>query len=254
MEPVVGIFTTRVAAARAARSLRNAGFSEDQVQLLLPEGGPLQVEEVPAEETEAGGVAPALGAVVGGAAAGALGLGLGTAAASVLVPGAGAVTAIGLLAAGLFGAGGAVGGAAAAEKLEEKSIGGLPRDEIYLYEDALSLGHTIVFALPENTSQKHAARAIFDAEGAESVDAARERWWIGLREAEKAHYEETASGFDEVEESYRRGFVAGLHPDAETTSAQSSADVSDPEAYRRGYARGRDRRAAAALEIPAARA
>ncbi len=252
MEPVVGIFTTRNAAARAARSLRNAGFAEEQTQLLLPEASGREIAEVPTEETEAGGVAPALGAVVGGAAGGALGLGLGAAVASVLVPGAGMVTAVGLLAAGLFGAGGAVGGAVAAEKLEEESMRGLPRDEIYLYEDALSLGHTVVFALPENTSQSHAARAIFEAEGAESVDAARERWWIGLREAEKAHYEETTPGFEEVEESYRRGFVAGLHPDAAESSAQSGADVPDPEAYRRGYARGRERRAAA-TEVPAGR-
>jgi hypothetical protein len=252
MEPVVGIFTTRNAAGRAARSLRNAGFSEDQVQLLLPEASDREIAEIPTEETEAGGVAPALGAIVGGAAGGALGLGLGAAVASVLVPGAGMVTAVGLLAAGLFGAGGAVGGATAAEKLEEKSIRGLPRDEIYLYEDALSLGHTVVFALPDNASQSHAARAIFDAEGAESVNAARERWWIGLREAEKAHYEETKPGFDEVEESYRRGFVAGLHPDAEESAAQSGADVPDPESYRRGHARGREHRAAA-TEVPAGR-
>ncbi|HEY7111979.1 MAG TPA: hypothetical protein VIA45_03510 [Thermoanaerobaculia bacterium] len=252
MEPVVGIFTTRNAAANAARSLRASGFPEDRVQLLLPEGGPLQVERVPTEESEEPGVAPALAAVVGGAAGGALGLGLGTFVASVLVPGAGAVTAIGLAAAGLFGAGGAAGGAVVGEKLEDKSLHGLPRDEIYLYEDALSLGHTIVFAMPKDEKQEEAARRLLESSGAESVDAARERWWIGLREAEKAHYEETTSGFENVEESYRRGFVAGVHPDADEASAQSAADVPDPGAYRRGYARGRARRSAMA-ETPAGR-
>ena len=48
-----------------------------------------------------------------------------------------------------------------------------------------------------------------NAAGAEDLDTLRENWWQDLREGERAHY---GTEFDRNEESYRRGYLAALHP------------------------------------------
>lgn len=251
MEPVVGIFVSRSGATGAALALRSHGFPSDRVQLLLSPG--VHAEEViPTDEAEQPGVGQAVGGVVGGAMGASAGLGLGAAVASLLVPGVGAVTAVGLAAAALFGAGGAVGGAALGGALEEKTRTGLPKDETYLYQDALAHGRSIVFVLPESDDDTQAARQILDSSGAETLDAAREAWWVGIRDAEKAHYDAAGTDFEGAEAAYRRGFVAALHPEhrGATYAARKAAlrdqhgEAADSDAFRRGYERGLLHRAA----------
>ncbi len=245
MEPVVGIFTSRKDAANAALNLRSRGFAPEHVQLLLPSTSHAE-DAIPTEDAEQAGVGQAVGGVVGGAMGASAGLGLGAAAASLLVPGVGAVTAIGLAAAALLGAGGAVGGAALGGALEEKSREGLPRDEAYLYEDALSHGRTVVFAIPETEDEADLARKTLEEAGAESLDAARNAWWIGLRNTEKAHYESAGGDWTAAEKAYRHGFVAALHPENRglTHDLRKLAlrprhdDLADSEEFRRGYERG----------------
>lgn len=247
MEPVVGIFTSRSAAAEAAGQLRQQGWLPENVQLLFPESSDAKVARVPIEDAEQPGVGKALGGVVGGAAGAAAGLGLGAAVASLFIPGVGAVSAVGLAAAALFGAGGAVGGAAAAGALEEEAQAGLPRDELYLYEDALAHDRSIVFALARSGQEADAARRTFEAAGAESLDAARDAWWIGLKDAEKAHYESSGAAWAPAEFAYRQGFAAALHPDlrgrtwdeARNLLRERKGDVADKGAFRAGYKRGR---------------
>jgi hypothetical protein len=245
MEPVVGIFVSRSEVTGAALVLRSQGFPQDRVQLLLCPG--VHPEEiVPTEEAEQPGIGQAVGGVVGGAMGASAGLGLGAAVASLFVPGVGAVTAVGLAAAAMFGAGGAVGGAALGGALEEKTRWGLPKDEAYLYENALSHGRSIVLVLPESEDEAKAARQILDAAGAESVDAAREAWWIGIRDAEKAHYEAAGGNFGSAEAAYRRGFVAALHPEhrgtpyaaRKTALSEQHGEAAGSEAFRRGYEQG----------------
>ena len=55
--------------------------------------------------------------------------------------------------------------------------------------------------------------------GAESIDAARESWWLSLRDAEEAHYQTTGGNFQTDEANYRRGFEAALNKQAETAHA-----------------------------------
>jgi hypothetical protein len=172
-------------------------------------------------------------------------MGLGAAAASLLIPGVGPVVATGVLAWALFGAGGAVGGAIAGGALEEKLSRGLPKDELYLYEDALRRGHSVVFALVEE-KEADAARRALAAEGAESVDVARESWWVGIRDAEKADYERDGADFSSAEPAYRQGFEAAMRPRFRGRSFdEASKDLRDlyPEYYglkefERGYERG----------------
>jgi len=245
MEPVIGIFVSRQSAADAARQLRSAGFASERVQMLLP-STPHAEDVIPTDDAEQAGVGQAVGGVVGGAMGASAGLGLGATAASLLLPGVGAVTAIGLAAAALFGAGGAVGGAALGGALEEKTREGLPRDEAYLYEDALAHGRTVVFALPASDEELTEAKTILERSGAETLDAARETWWIGLRDAERAHYEEAGGDFGAAETAYRQGFVSALHPEnrgmahdaRKPALRERHGDLADSEDFRRGYARG----------------
>ena len=247
MEPVVGIFVSRQDAAEASLRLRSGGFAPERVQLLLP-STPHAEDVMPTEDAEQSGTGQAVGGVVGGTIGATAGLGLGAAVASALVPGVGAVTAIGLAAAALLGVGGAVGGAALGGELEEKSREGLPRDEAYLYEDALRHGRSIVLAIPESEEEERAAEEVLKAAGAESLDAARETWWVGLRDSERAHYEAAGREFGPAEAAYRHGFVTALHPDNRGRSHEERlkalrerhGDVAASEDFRRGYARGLD--------------
>jgi hypothetical protein len=174
-------------------------------------------------------------------------MGLGALAASLLVPGFGALAAAELLGAALLGAGGVAGGAAAGEALDEKLSRGLPKDELYLYEHAIRDGHSVVFALVEDEDAAERVRSTLASQGAESLDAARESWWVGIREAERADYERDGGDFAAAEPAYRRGFEAAMRPRLRGRSFdQASADLRDlyPEYYglddfRRGFERGR---------------
>ena len=127
-------------AESAARSLEEAGFGEDHISLLTPGVSQSELDDVPTTETEQPGMGRAVGGVVGAALGIAGGLELGTALASLMVPGVGPIVASGIAAATIFGAGGAIGGAAAGEALENETTHGLPEDEIYVYKDALRQG------------------------------------------------------------------------------------------------------------------
>jgi hypothetical protein len=174
------------------------------------------------------------------------GAGIGALAASLLVPGFGAVAAAELLGAALLGAGGVAGGVAAGGALEEMQSRGLPKDELYLYEDALRSGHSVVFALADDEESADRARAALAAEGAESLDAARESWWVGIRETERADYERAGDKFGPAEPAYRAGFEAAMRPRLRGRSYEEAAeDLRDlyPEYYglddfQRGYWRG----------------
>jgi hypothetical protein len=245
METVVGIFSSREPAERAFRALRASGLSSDRLTLLTPGSSEKQVHAVPTTETEQPGMGKAVGGVVGGVFGATTGLGLAEAAASLLIPGIGPVAAIGLAAAALLGAGGAVAGAAAGEALEDRLFRGLPKDELYLYEDALRHGHSVLVAFAEDEKQRDAVRGTLEAEGAETLDAARERWWVGLRGAEEAEYEGDGE-FRSVERSYRAGFEAALRPgrrgrswdDIAADLGREHGVAAREPAFRRGYDRG----------------
>lgn len=241
MEPEVGIFDSRERALAAARALRERGLPNDRIELLLPGHQSEAESAVPTDESEAPGVGRALGGVTGGAMGASVGLGVGAAVASLILPGVGAVTAIGLAAAALFGAGGAAAGVAVGGALESMSYRGLPKDELYLYEDALAHGRAVLFATPDSEEQTRMARNVILGAGAESLDAARDSFWVGIRDAEKAHYESSPSRepFDRVEGAYRRGYLAGLTgkpaPEGELRT------TAEKDAYRTGLERARSR-------------
>jgi hypothetical protein len=248
LRAVVGTFESRTEALRAREGLRRAGIGEGRLNLLSPASSDAEVHAtVRTEETEQPGMGKAVGGVVGGVVGAAGGMGLGAAAASLLLPGIGAVSAVGLAAAALFGAGGAVGGAAAGGALESRMSHGLPKDELYLYEDALRHGRSVLFVLTEDEAEAERARSVLAGEGAETLDAAREEWWIGIRDAERVHYEKEGGDFGADEPAYRGGLEAALHPQVRGRTydeAQEFLRARHPElhahaAFRRGFERGR---------------
>lgn len=247
MSTVAGIFNSAAEAERAVENLRAAGFGDERVSLLTPGTSDKQLDDVETTETEQPGMGTAIGGAVGGALGIAGGLHLGAAAASLLIPGVGPVLAAGLVGAALLGAGGAATGAFAGGALEDSMAKGLPHDELFVYEDALRRGRSVVLAVADDETHGDTARGVLAGAGAESVDAARESWWVGLRDAEEAEYSVEGGDFGADEPAYRRGFEAALHPrgrgrsydeDAERLRECFGADCDEP-AFRQGYARGR---------------
>jgi hypothetical protein len=253
MEAVTGVFQTRETAERALSDVRKVGIPDDKITLLTPGTADHiqnEIQAVPTDNAEQPGMANAMGALLGG--------GIGFTSGSVLmalIPGLGPVTALGLLGAGIVGAAGATIGGTAAGNIESASYQGLPEDEIFVYEDALRRGRSVVVALAENSGQASVIRDMLSRDGAEAVDAAREQWWTGLRSAERSHYADSGRDFGQDEKFYRMGFESALHArtrcmEFDQVSAEMDAALEDvqreypgqnvEEAFTRGYRRGRD--------------
>src|SRR5258705_673003 len=143
MPPVIGVFDSRSAAAQGVERLLRAGITRDNINILTPASSDQRIAEVPVSTSEQPGMGAAFGTLVGGALGSAGGVGAGAALASLLVPGVGPIMVGGLFGAGLLGLGGAAGGAAAGEAMGESGLG-IPRDEVYRYEDALPKRRAIV--------------------------------------------------------------------------------------------------------------
>lgn len=249
MITVAGIFNSYVDASRAAGNLRKAGIAEDRINLLAPGTELSELEkEVPTTETEQPGMGKAIGGAVGGALGVAGGLHMGAAAASLFVPGVGPILAAGIAGAALLGLGGAATGAMAGDKIEDSFGEGMPQGELYVYEDALRRGRSVVVAFTEDDTEKDAAREVLSQAGAESLDAARDEWWVGLRDAEQEEYSKEGGDFGADEAMFRQGFEASLHPRSRGRSYDETreellkhhGEACTAEAFRRGYARGCD--------------
>ena len=247
MESIIGIFNSLADARRAAAILQSLGIPEKQTAVLAPHTRESEIEaQIRTTDTEQPGMGTALGGTVGAALGVAGGLQAGAAAASILIPGVGPVLAFGLIGALILGAGGAAAGAVAGDALEKGIADGIPRDELYVYEDALRRGRSLVMAFTDEEQVADSARVALKRAGAESVDAAREEWWIGLRDAEREHYTTQGGDFKTDEAKYRLGFEAALHPDCRGQNCDDmmnrlnkkyGAD-SDSQPFREGYDRG----------------
>jgi hypothetical protein len=250
MQAVTGIFSSQAQAERAVATLKSQGIPPDKITLLTP-GANQQADpaSVPTDAAEQPGIGKAIGAVVGAAT------GLSGAMLVAVVPGVGPVTALGLLGAAVLTAAGAGVGAVAGESLDNSLSQGVPEDELFVYEDALRKGHSVVVALAEDAASASQTRKIFGDSGSEAVDAARDQWWIGLRSAEQEHYSESGRHFNDDEKFYRLGFEAALHArtrcmEFDQVSAEMANRVEDlehqyPDAhievpFTRGYQRGRE--------------
>jgi len=204
----------------------------------------------------------ALGGVAGAEVGIAGGMELAAAAtATAVIPGVGPVIALGMLGGALLGFLGAkVGGA-----VDRAASEGLPEDELFVYEDALRRGRSVLIAYADDESTAASARKLLEQAGAEAVDAAREMWWIGLRSAEQEHYSRRGGKFDRDEKFYRLGFEAALHAkyrckEYDQIFSEMQADLEEvqrrypgtdvEEPFRRGFERGRNYSQELCTKIP----
>ena len=253
MEAVTGVFQTRLDAERALDKAYKAGIPADRITLLTPgtvDQVNKEMQEVPTDTAEQPGMGKAMGALMGG------GVGLtGGSLLLALVPGLGPVTALGLLGSAILGAAGATVGATVGDKFENSLSHGLPEDEIFVYEDALRKGRSVVVGLADDDRSAKMLQDLMKQEGAESVDAAREQWWIGLRSAEESRYPGSGRSFSEDEQFFRMGFESALHAryrckEFDQVSAEMEAALEDvklrfpgkdvEKPFADGYRRGRE--------------
>lgn len=247
MEIVTGVFESRTDAERAVDQLRSLGIPQEQIGLITPESQPENVEKsVPITDTEEPGMGRAMGAAVGGAMGAAGGATVGLAVATLAIPGIGPLVAFGMLGAALLGTVGAAAGAAVGDSVEEQLGEGVPHEDVFLYEDALRHGRSVVIA-HVNEDQEDRAWEVVKNSGAEDIDELREVWWEELRDGEIANYTKDGQ-FQYNEENYRRGFQAALHPrrrgrayteiegDLRTAYGEAELDSGFREGYERGLA------------------
>jgi GNAT superfamily N-acetyltransferase len=201
MDTIVGVFQTKEAAQQAAADLTRAGIPLDEVNLLLPGASEKQVHSIPTSDTEQPGVGGAIAGAVGGALGIAGGFELGIAV-SALIPGVGPVLAAGIAGAALLGIGGAAGGAAIGSAADVRATDRVPPDEIFLDEDARRQGRARALVLAQSGGQAAAARQVMAQSNAESLDSARESWWVGLRDAEAETNPATARNSEQHHHTY----------------------------------------------------
>lgn len=248
MEAITGVFRSSSDAERAVSQFRTIGVPDDRLTYLTPSTA--GHASIPAESTEQPGIGKTIGALAGGG----VGLAGGPLLMAALIPGVGPISAMGLLGGAFIALAGATAGAAVGDKAENLMSHGLPEDEIFVYEDALRKGRSVVIAMAKDDDEAARFRELLETEGAESVDAAREEWWVGLRSAEQEHYSAPGRNLSTDEKFYRKGFESALHArtrckeydqvmnemTAQMEGVERQNGAQAAEAFQRGYERGRD--------------
>ena len=222
MQAVTGVFKSPDQAESAVNELKSLGISDKMIGIVRPGSTPERLEAgVPVSDTEEPGMGRAMGAAVGGAMGAAGGATAGLAVASLVIPGIGPLLAFGMVGAALLGTVGAAAGSAVGDTVEEELGEGIPHEDVYLYEDSLRRGHTVLIAYADEGDQADEAADVMEKAGSEDLDELRENWWEERRSDERTRY---PGNFDEDEESYRRGYTAALHPKRQ---GRAYADVED---------------------------
>lgn len=157
---VTAIFKTRAGAERAADDLVNAGFSPDDISLLMSETtrgrefGIKRATKAPEGATTGAAIGGVLGAVAAGLAA------VGT----IAIPGL-ALVAAGPVMAALAG----LGAGAAAGGLTGALVGmGIPENEATFFKEELDRGG-ILLGVYAHDDRRKTARDVLDSAGAEKV-------------------------------------------------------------------------------------
>jgi len=233
-----GVFSSRDDAQRALTALGSIGVPHTKTSLLTPGDVSQQAEWVRFDAAESPGAGKGQSGLT-----------------SAFLPGVGWVTAAGALAIAILRAAGARIDAAADGSPKDALVEALPEDEIFLYEDALRDGRSVVIALAEDATAAEPIRESLVKQGAEASDARRQQWWMGLRDNEREHYSSSGRNFTQDEKFYRLGFEAALHArtrcmEFDQVSAEMDSQLEDlerqypdsdiEEPFTRGYRRGRE--------------
>jgi hypothetical protein len=170
------------------------------------------------------------------------------------IPGVGKTTAVGLLGAALLITAGEAAEAFADTRFEDPTIEGLFESEIFLYEEVLRHGGSVLIVIAEEAVADRFS-LLARNNGARSIDEIRNQWWSALRGSEQAHYATLKGNFAEDEKFYRLGFEAALHArtrckeydqgmgemNAKLEDVQRQyPNVNTEDPFTRGYERGRN--------------
>jgi hypothetical protein len=159
---VFGIAKNESQAVMIADSLKAAGFSENDVSVLLPDktGTRDFAHEQHTKAPEGAATGASTGAVLGGALGWMVGIG------SLAIPGLGPFIAAGPIMAALAGA----AGGAAAGGLTGALIGmGIPEYEAKRYEGKVKDGNILLSVHTEDNDERDRAKKILEAGGAEDI-------------------------------------------------------------------------------------
>lgn len=217
MATITAVFDSTAAAKRAIDDIKARGIDESRIGYLAP-----------GDHGKGKGAGAALGSV------------LGMGAATFLIPGLGPIAGVGLLAAGLAGAG---LGAAAGSAIDHKSE--VPREDLYFLEDRLRHGNGVVLVDAKGDAEETQVRNLLEHAGGRSADSFRREWWQSIRDGERDYVRQR--GMDWDENNYRSGFEAALHPATrgrEYTQVTAYVESCYPEpckteVFRIGFDRGR---------------
>ncbi|MGA2418883.1 MAG: DUF3341 domain-containing protein [Candidatus Acidiferrum sp.] len=164
---VLGIYSTRTSVENAVLAFKDAGFSNSDISVLLPEN--LGSKEIATDKTtkapEGATAGATSGAVIGGALGWLAGIG------ALAIPGIGPFIAAGPIMAALagLGVGGAVGGFTGA------LVGlGIPEYEAKRYEGRLQKGGILVSVHCETSDEISRAKKLMEGTGAEDVSSTSE--------------------------------------------------------------------------------
>jgi len=164
---VFGLARDEEHASRIVESLKTAGFSNNDISVLLPDKS--TTRDFAHEKQTKAPEGAATGALTGGALGGVLGwlTGIGT----LAIPGLGPFIAAGPIMAALSGA--AVGGAAGG--LVGALVGmGIPEYEAKRYEARVKEGRALISVHTENSDEASRAKQILEQAGAEGVASSGE--------------------------------------------------------------------------------
>lgn len=165
---VFGIYKTVGLAERAVDRFSSAGFSQNDISVLLPDNQ--STKEFAHEKNTKAPEGTAAGVTTGGVVGGTLGLLVGVGA--LAIPGLGPFIAAGPIMAGLagLGVGGAVGGLIGA------LVGmGIPEYEAKRYEGRLKNGGILVSVHCDTSDEVSRAKKLFTETGAEDIASSGEK-------------------------------------------------------------------------------
>jgi len=162
---VFGIYLSRTEVESGVAALRDAGFANSDISMLLPEnlGSKELVTENETKAPSTATVGAGSGAVIGGALGWLVGIG------ALVIPGIGPVVAAGPIVTAVagLGVGGAMGGFAGA------LVGvGIPEHEATRYEERLSKGGILVAVHCDTAEKIKRAKMVMATSGADDIASA----------------------------------------------------------------------------------
>ena len=170
MGTVVGLFETRDQAVKAVETLKKAGYSADDMSILMRDKGEAADVAVEAGVGDSQGDAAAKGALGGGLLGGAAGLLLGVGA--LAIPGIGPIIAAGPIAAMLTG--GALG-AATGGIIGALTEAGVPEEEATHYQSGVERGG-ILLSVKVEDGREAEVRSLLKQSGLHDLKHHRSKW------------------------------------------------------------------------------